>query len=82
LTSTAIRPESGASSGLPARTFSTSRVAISSGVPMGSSEIPGSPWMPRPMAMFPGVTVNKGSVSPGRVQPAKAMPIERVTSLT
>ena len=38
------------------------------------SSMPGSPWMPSPMAMRPSGTENSGCSAPGRVQPVNATP--------
>ena len=67
-----------ASSGLSARSRLTSSSASSEAVGMGCSEMPGSPWMPRPRDICPAGTVNSGASAPGSVQPSKATPRERV----
>ncbi len=76
--STATR--SPAPMGRSARTRSTSRAARSEAGGIGTSEMPGSPWMPRPSDMNPSGTVNSGASAPGRVHPAKATPKLRVRS--
>ncbi len=47
---------------------------------MPVSSIPGSQWMPSPTAIRPSGTENSGWSAPGRVQPLKATPNERVRS--
>ena len=64
--------------GLVRQQPATSRSASSEAVGIGCSEMPGSPWMPRPSDIWPAGTVNSGSSAPGRVQPSKATPRERV----
>ncbi len=59
---------------------STSISARPSAVGTSDSSMPGSPWMPSPIAMRPAGTENSGSAAPGRVQPVKATPNERVRS--
>ena len=67
--------------GASASTPSTRRAASPAAVGIGSSETPGSPWMPSPTPIIPSLTVNSGSSAPGIVQPAKATPRLRVASL-
>src|SRR5699024_7733842 len=79
LSTTATRSES--SSGVSSSTPSTRILASSCALGIGCSSMPGSPWMPRPIAIVPSGTWNRASSAPGRVQPSKATPSERVAAV-
>ena len=68
-------------SGLSSSSRATSICARSWADGKGTSLIPGSPWIPSPMDICPGGTLNSGPGAPGRVQPLKATPSVRVRAL-
>ena len=64
---TATRPL--ASAGRSRKSRSTSTCASSLAVTTGPSETPGSPWIPRPIAISRAGTTKRGSLAPGSVHP-------------